>query len=199
VANVSVRGTANSCLDSSFFPVELTKFEATTSDDNQIRLTWETASELENQGFEIERSKEGKKWETLDFVKGAGTTSEVQSYKWIDDKPYSQDLNYYRLRQMDFDGTIEYSSIIVAELKMDKKEVVIAPNPATDFLNLQLNGLELETRIEIYNGSGQVVKSMTNESDNSFVQLNISDLPNSIYFVIISSGNNRQHHRFMKQ
>ncbi|MEN0048141.1 MAG: T9SS type A sorting domain-containing protein [Bacteroidota bacterium] len=193
---IQVVGGSN-CLGTSFFPVELTKFKATSKND-QIQLNWETASELENQGFEIERSREGKKWETLGFVKGAGTTSEVQRYEWMDVKPYPNKLNYYRLKQMDFDGTTEYSAIIVAELTPDKEEIIITPNPAKEFLNIQLGELEKEARVEIYNSSGQLVRSLVASRDSATIELNISDLPSSIYWVKIAAGKEKQQQKFVK-
>lgn len=186
------------CLGTSFFPVELTKFDATISKNNKIRLAWETASELDNQGFEIERSREGKKWETLDFVKGTGTTSEVQRYEWMDEKPYQEDLNYYRLKQMDFDGTTEYSAIVVAEMKSDKREIEISPNPASQFLNVRLGELEQEAVIEVYNSNGQVVKSIIASRNDITISLDISDLPSSVYWMIVSSGNTKQQQKFVK-
>jgi len=197
VINVNVVGGSD-CMDNALFPVELTNFQALASENQQIQLTWETASETENQGFEVERSREGKKWETLGFVKGVGTTVETQSYEWTDSKPYSQELNYYRLKQIDFDGTTEYSAIIVTEIKSDLDKITIAPNPANDFLNLQLEGIEKDARIEIYNSSNQLVKSLTVQRNYSSIDLNISDLPSSIYWVIISTGNTRQQSKFVK-
>lgn len=196
-ADVSIQGGTN-CVDRSFFPVELTNFEANSNSNGQVQLNWETASELENQGFEIERSREGKKWETLDFVKGVGTTFDVQQYDWIDMKPYTQGLNYYRLKQIDFDGTTDYSEIVVAELKPNKEDLLVVPNPANDFLNLQLGDVTKEVSVAIYNSGNQLMKSFPIFIENSDISLDISDLPNGIYWIMVSSRNTRQQTKFVK-
>ncbi|MEM8528097.1 MAG: T9SS type A sorting domain-containing protein [Bacteroidota bacterium] len=197
VMTVQIVG-GSGCMDNAVFPVELTKFEATANANQEIELFWETASETENQGFEIERSREGKKWETLDFVKGAGTTLEAQTYAWTDTKPYTQDLNYYRLKQIDFDGTTEYSSIIVAATKSNLDKVTIAPNPADNYVNLQLGDIERAAKIEIYNSSGQLLRTIETLPNSASIDLNISDLPSSIYWITIFSGNDYQQRKLVK-
>ena len=71
--------------------------------DGQSLLTWQTASELNNAGFEVERSADAKQWEVLGFVNGHGTTMEANDYKYLDAQPM-RGMNYYRLSQTDFDG-----------------------------------------------------------------------------------------------
>jgi len=116
-------------------PVELTSFTATAANDKVI-INWSTATELNNLGFEIERSSnlndesKNRNWQTLGFVDGAGTTTENQNYSFIDKNP-STGISYYRLKQIDFDGTfklynelkIEFSSVTDYELAQNY------PNP----------------------------------------------------------------------
>ena len=84
-------------------PVELTSFAADLL-DNRIQLNWSTASELNNAGFEVQRSEESLMWSSLGFIDGAGTTEEIHFYEFVDDNPL-RGKSYYRLRQIDFDGT----------------------------------------------------------------------------------------------
>ena len=100
-------------------PVELTSFTASLS-NNKVNLNWNTATEINNRGFEIERSLYKTKWKKIGFTAGAGTTTESKQYSFLDDlSDISSSKLYYRLRQIDFDGTFEYSEII---------EVLIAPS-----------------------------------------------------------------------
>ena len=91
-------------------PVELTSFTA-TGDGNEVQLNWTTKTELNNSGFEIQRSVDGNEWKKIIFISGYGTTSEAQNYSYID-----RDLeigNYqYRLKQIDYDGSFDYSDIV---------------------------------------------------------------------------------------
>ena len=93
-----------------FLPIELTYFKGENI-DNQNKLTWQTASEKNNHGFHIEKSTNGTDWEEIGFVQGNGTTTEVSNYEFVDnlDFPSLEDLeslNYYRLKQTDFDGKL---------------------------------------------------------------------------------------------
>lgn len=187
----------STCLDQAFFPVEFTRFEASNIDNGKIKLVWETASESDNEGFDIERSKDGYKWQTLDFLKGAGTTLEKQYYEWIDDKPYPE-INYYRLRQLDFDGDEEYSEIVVVKMT-NKGEVTLFPNPAGDFVTLDIgNETEVE-HIEIYDGQGRLVRHLPLQYSKSRQNLYLEDLAAGVYWVVISSKYDRQQIKLIKQ
>ncbi len=95
-------------------PIELTAFEA-VCEQERVVLTWETASETNSAGFEVERSVEGL-WKTVTFVPGGGTTSEPQTYRYADDAlPYAAETVFYRLKQIDTDGAFEYSDEVEVE------------------------------------------------------------------------------------
>ncbi len=122
---------ATSC---GYIPVELIYFEARQIGDQKVMLEWQTATELNNAGFDVEWSVDGDRWEVLEFIEGAGTTSEVQTYQVIHDFPVGG-LNYYRLRQVDYDGAYEYTGIEIVEIT-DENEVsndldfIVFPNPS---------------------------------------------------------------------
>jgi hypothetical protein len=100
-------------------PVELIDFSAKQSDES-ITLDWRTASEENNAGFEIQRKTEASDWISIGYVDGKGTTSQVQSYQYIDRKPIPGQ-NYYRLKQMDFDGQFEFSPIRTVLINASKR------------------------------------------------------------------------------
>lgn len=168
-------------------PVELLSFDAELMERDKVRLHWLTASELENEGFEIERSTDTKEWETIAFVKGFGTTTETQSYKYIDASPFKAS-NYYRLKQLDTDGTHEYSHIVEISLKQQNEwDLLISPNPVRDVLYYQLLGdysSNEDYHLTIYNILGIPVQEVIIQSDEKH-QLFVDALPNGSYFVLL--------------
>ncbi|MCK7526061.1 MAG: hypothetical protein MZV64_54870 [Ignavibacteriales bacterium] len=97
-------------VDPSVIPVELESFTASVS-DKQINLNWITATELNNSGFEIEKSTDNFIWNKIGFVNGKGTTTDKSYYSFNDNNPIDG-KSYYRLKQIDYDGTFTYSSIV---------------------------------------------------------------------------------------
>jgi hypothetical protein len=160
----TIRVTATSLL-----PVELVRFTGKEMDGMAL-LEWETASELNNEGFHIERSTDGLRWSELGFVAGNGTTTEAQQYEFLDEKPLSPHaggckggcVNYYRLRQMDFDGKEEYSEVVSVTSSTDWQSVLRAyPNPvAGGELTVVLpENLEGETPVQLFDSTGRLVRS----------------------------------------
>jgi len=91
-------------------PIELVKFE-TIPENNSVKVKWETNSEVNNDYFTIEKSNDGTQFLPVGTVHGAGTSSATLSYSFVDDQPY-QGINYYRLKQVDYDGQFTYSKTI---------------------------------------------------------------------------------------
>jgi hypothetical protein len=108
-------------------PVELISFEVINLDDQTNQLEWKTASEINNQGFEIERKADTATWHTL----GTVLPKSDGNYVFIDQKPF-QGTNYYRLKQIDFDGTFTYSPI--RSVYIENQDPEIYPNPVTSVL-----------------------------------------------------------------
>ena len=100
---------------SEIIPVELTSFTATTN-GKEVILNWSTATELNNQGFEIQRSTEGEEFFTVGFVNGHGTTTEQQNYSYAD-RNLDDGKYYYRLKQVDYDGSYEYSDVVEVDFR----------------------------------------------------------------------------------
>ena len=85
-------------------PVSFVWFEGKVSESGGTVLGWQTASEFNNKGFEIQRFVEGKGWITLDFVDGQGTTTEISNYTYYDEDLVLHPIKYYRLKQIDLNG-----------------------------------------------------------------------------------------------
>ena len=116
-------------------PVELTDFNA-SQENRVVELSWTTASELNNSHFDIEFSQDGNNFRVIDEVIGNGTTQEKQEYSYTHTTPVNG-ANYYRLKQVDFDGAFEYSDILVVEIERTGK-VIINPFAAIAEITVQL-------------------------------------------------------------
>lgn len=119
---------------SSVLPVELTSFIG-VSKERTINLTWATANEVNNEKFIIEAAREGEEFVGIGEIQGAGTTTEKHNYHFTHYTP-GEGVNYYRLKQIDFDGTYDYSKVVAIEMKAPNS-VVVFPNPAQDKLYVQ--------------------------------------------------------------
>jgi hypothetical protein len=162
----------------SVLPVELVRLSAKRQGED-VMLNWSTAAELNNRGFELLRSRDARRWQTIHFEPGQGTTSQPHEYAFLDETPFGG-LNYYRLRQVDFSGKSTLSHI-VSVLMGEENALQVFPNPvATGELNLFWLGEVDETlKIGLYNAAGQLVRNLLIESGNQILQ--VGDLPSGLY------------------
>lgn len=160
-------------------PVELTYFKGEAIAEGSL-LEWETVTETNNKGFEIQRSKDlnEQKWETIDFVQGNGITLETKNYTYIDQNPLDG-KNYYRLKQVDFDGAYEYSDVVEVKHEVRNKIFRVFPNPATNYV--VVDGIETGEMVQVFNVYGQLVKEFQSTSNRQ--QISINDLSNGTYYV----------------
>jgi len=121
-------------------PVDLLSFDATHLDQGYVEVSWVTASELNNSHFELERSVDGIHYEVIAQIPGAGTTQEVQQYSYRDMDTF-QGRYYYRLRQVDFDGSFEYFYTVEVIVKGTSTIGVLAayPNPVEDTYHMEIS------------------------------------------------------------
>jgi len=163
-------------------PIELISFDAKANDQNNVELLWQTAAEINNDFFTIEKSKDAESWKEVSTIDGAGNSSEKLSYKSIDERPYSG-ISYYRLKQTDFDGKFTYSPIEVVTLdRLEENQINIYPNPGTDLMTIEGNKVEL-AEFALFNIYGQNVTAslkMINQN-SSGITIDISRLSNGIY------------------
>jgi V8-like Glu-specific endopeptidase len=145
-------------------PVELTSFFANVNDFN-ITLNWSTATETNNSGFEVQRSESGE-YETITFINGNGTTTEPQAYSFTDEK-VSVGSYTYRLKQIDFDGTFEYSNVIEVDVGAPSNFVLEQnyPNPFNPSTTIKFAlPIKAEVQISVYNMLGEKVAEVFNGS-----------------------------------
>ena len=172
-------------------PIELTAFKA-ISQGKSVLLNWQTASETNNQGFEIQHSTNGRNWQALGFVAGHGTTLEEQHYGFLHRSPLT-DKNYYRLRQMDFDGAAEFSKTVFVSMKNGSVKPRIFPTVTDGVVMIENTGEELG-QISVFSTSGQLVMSTRQVS-----QLDLSALGKGLYLVQLKSEQGIVTERILKQ
>lgn len=144
--------------------------------DGAVDLTWTTASERYNSHFDIQRSANGRDWTNIGTVKGNGTTASKNSYKFTDDAPLSH-INYYRLKQVDFDDKFDYSAIVSVNMRTGGKGFMVYPNPVSDKLNLVSSSLDTEGSVQIFDMKGSLVRTLPIGNN----QLDVFDLPIGLY------------------
>lgn len=172
-------------------PVKLTHFSAKVL-ERSTQLNWATESEVNNDGFLIERSNDGYRFVELDFVKGNGTTTEYNEYRFVDlSAPVGE--NYYRLKQIDENGSFEYSNVILVRATITGSSLTLAPNPIQvgGLLSLAIDSdTEQSLDIKISNITGQKVlvtrKSVSKGSQ--IFSIDTGDLGKGIYLVQSAFG-----------
>jgi len=174
-------------------PVEFTSFSATYYSD-KVTLKWMTATEINNRGFEIQRKLGDSEWKEIGFVEGRGTITEQTEYSYIDDISLVQSsIIVYRLQQIDFDGSFEYSDEVEVEILPTKFELSQNyPNPFNPSTTIKFS-LPKDTRlkINIYNMLGELVEMIadgTFEAGYHKVTFQTSELPSGAYIYRIESA-----------
>lgn len=146
-------------------PVELLDFTVTKANKASL-ITWTTASETNNEGFDIERSTDGLSWEVIGFEKGHGNVSREIHYKWTDNNP-KPGTNYYRLNQRDFDGGSSRTETRKVRFSaLNKSEV--HPNPTTGSVTLTVDE---SCDIRVYDASGRMVANKKGEAGTNELDL----------------------------
>lgn len=184
-------------------PVELLEFNAKRQNVAEVLLSWATATEINNDGFFLQRMLDGEtEFTTLGFVDGQGNSTLTNYYDYVDENSFDG-LSYYRLKQVDFDGTESYSPIRVVEGIPRNGFVNVYPNPTNDFINVRFSAVHGKTaRIKIYAIDGKLLFDLEKEiTTDQVVQLNeTQEFPASTYLLqIIFEDGATQHYKFIKQ
>ncbi|MFT4665462.1 MAG: hypothetical protein ACI9RM_000967 [Ulvibacter sp.] len=184
-----------SCTDftNHMLPVELVDFEAEEKNEN-VYLNWSTATEINNDYFLIEHSIDGKQFEKIERVDGVGNSVLINHYNFIHKGPVNG-VNYYRLRQVDYDGRFEYSDIVSVKLRSENKEVSVYPNFFSESITVKIPLLENnytsnnERTIKVFGVYNRLVQSHKLPNSDDTIDLNFSELSEGIYFIRADMGN----------
>jgi hypothetical protein len=177
-------------------PVTWLDFSAKSKTNGTVDLNWSTATERQNSHFDIQRSANGRNWKSIGTVKGSGSSAVKRSYNFTDDAPLSN-VNYYRLKQVDFDGKFDYSTTIAVNMRTGGKGLSVYPNPVSDKLNVVSNSFDTEGSVQVFDMKGSLVK--TAQVVNN--QLDVAELPVGLYHIrlIDRTGTTTDLARFVKK
>ena len=179
-------------------PVELASFTSSVSyseSGNIVELSWATATEVNNQGFFVERKSSNSEWTSLDFIEGQGTTTETHFYTY-EDKNVAVGSYSYRLKQIDFDGSSKYydlSNVVEVSSPYTYSLSQNYPNPfnPSTKISWQLKNDGFVT-LKVYDQLGKEVATLVNEerpAGSYEIEFNASSLASGVYYYRISSGN----------
>jgi len=174
-------------------PVKFSDFSAATEENNVV-LRWTTATEINNKGFEIQRSVDRSSWTVLGFVNGAGNTVDQKKYNYTDTK-LAPGHYYYRVKQQDHDGKFEYSQVVsiifggskFSELGQNQ------PNPFSGRTSLNFSVAEkTKVTLTLFDAQGRLVKTLLNETKDAgshIIDLDLHTLKSGIYYYKMVAGN----------
>jgi len=196
--NVFVLATNNGLgayKSTTIIPVELSTFAANVV-DGEVVVTWSTASELNNSGFELERLLDAD-WQKVAFIQGKGTTTEQSDYSYVDKFRFEsyQGAVQYRLKQIDFDGTVSYSHVISVDVDFTPREFALFqnyPNPFNPATSIQYALATDEfVSLKVYDMIGNEVATLVSEQQSAGsydVNFNASNLSSGLYIYSITAG-----------
>jgi len=187
-------------LEATVLPIKLLSFSGKER-PSSIHLSWHTATEQNNDYMAVERSADGVKFEELGRVKGAGTTEQPQEYRFVDDNPI-RGLNYYRLRQVDFDGAFEYHKTIsvLFESKGSGLGVQAWPNPAQAILQARWAAdAGQPTMLRLFDASGRLMAEHRVAAGAGSFDVPLNALPAGLYFLQVRHGQEVEVMRFWKE
>lgn len=185
--------TLASASNYNILPIELVFFEAQRCDD-EVCIAWQTEIEINNDFFTVERSNDAMNFEEVARVTGAGNSLFPINYGIIDNNPLDG-ISYYRLRQTDFGGKESLSDIRAVEFDgLNSEEVLVFPNPTSDFISIKGSSKELEN-YKIFTISGlDITNAIKVVNQGSFkIELDFSALPSGIYTLITETSSHKIH------
>lgn len=173
-------------------PVELTSFSA-SYENNKVELNWITSSELNNQGFVVERKTENTDWNSIGFVAGYNTTTETHNYQFTDNE-ITANKYFYRLKQVDYDGTFEYSNIVEIDINSISEFTLNQnyPNPFNPSTKISFTlPQSTNVKLSVFNALGEKIAELMNEVKSAGtydVDFNASELSSGIYLYRLEAG-----------
>lgn len=155
--------------------------------ESGVQLEWATATEIDNDYFSIDRSMNGKDWQTITIINGNGSTSDRNNYQYFDNY-YTNKPTYYRLLQTDYDGESELFNTIVVQPNLHATNILLTPNPNDGHFAIQMSNLEEESLvdIQIFGSEGKSIEYNSLRIYNQ-IQFDLSDKPAGVYLLKITS------------
>lgn len=177
-------------------PIQLLNFTANDVQNQYVALSWQTASEENSDHFDVERSTDTSQFVKIVTVKAAGNSSTVQTYSAIDNFPV-RGYNYYRLKDVDSNGSFAYSKIVMVKFGTGNAPLIY-PNPVSSVFTA-VPGSELIREIVIYNDQGRAVQFVMGNSTDAAMKVNISLLPAGVYFLKVKTDSQIYQFKIIRQ
>ena len=178
-------------------PIELLSFTG-TEQNGDVLLNWQVASQINNDIFQIHKSRDGREWVLVGAVKGNGNTNAEFSYYLVDESPYIG-RSYYQLTQVDYNGVSETFRPITVEIQ-STIELTISPNPVEDILYLRMNEtIHGTTKISIVNTIGKTIYEKTFIGDFNTLRLNVEKYRKGYYLLNIDNKAKKGTLKFIKE
>lgn len=191
--------TSGTGVEAVAMPVILTALQAKLQNEDAV-LTWQTSQEVNNKGFEIQKSYDALNFTPIGFVNGAGSSSIIKNYSFADKKIRAGLTIYYRLKQVDNDGKTKLTNTVnVRLIKSGVSTAFIYPNPAHNAVNITFNKpVTGKTTISIINAKGQVLLTQPAVQGAVSIPVNIAAFAAGTYFIKIVDSYNTQQLQFIK-
>ncbi len=185
-------------------PVTMVSFTASLLPDKKVKLNWSTSMEINCSSYKVERSVDGNIFNEVADVAGNGTTSLFHSYSFIDDVSfYTGSIVYYRIEQLDIDGKGSYSKVLPVKLKNGNTQIIISPNPFSNYLNINMDWNKNEMiviRIIDVQGNKVISKNIQMSKGLNYISMNnLSHLPAGNYFIQFISATEITTQKITKQ
>lgn len=166
-------------------PVEFSYFQVEAKEKGAL-LSWETLVELNNDRFEIEKSIDGVAFTKIGQTEGAGNSYHTQQYNFFDPVP-AEGKNYYRLKQIDFDGQFVYSELKEVQFNYEQANFfyTVYPNPASEYIKVASPSSTEDMEVRLLNSTGKLV--MTGQLHGGETELNVQELPAGVYYLNVLS------------
>ena len=181
-------------------PVRFADFKV-RYENQQSKLSWSTASELNNDRFEVERSNDGKLFSSIGSVKGAGTATQANHYTYSDLEIFSEiGYLYYRIKQVDFNGDFNYSEIQSVKVPLlQASDISYYPNPVTDKLMVSVKKPSDRVHYSLTDVSGRLVFKHSDKYTADPLEVNLTTVPSGVYILSVTSGNKVYNERIVKK
>ena len=173
VKEFSFFALANQSGGTNVLPVELLHFTAITA-GKDVRLDWATATETDNDHFMLEHSADAIQFEPLVKIPGAGNSQQPRDYTYLHEQP-GPGIHYYRLKQVDYDGSYEYSRIVTAQVE-GSFELQVFPNPAAGLV--RVTGTSEALQYTLFDVAGRTLRRAALTPPQ---EIDLSDLPEGVY------------------
>ncbi len=181
----------NCVFNANILPIGLNKFDVNVTNENDVSLVWQTASEVNNRGFYVERSSDGQEFESIGFVEGNDNSNEIINYKFNDYDLFSG-IYYYRLKQIDFNDTYKYSEIRSATIKNPESVILFVPNPAQSYTKLYVDIKEkMYVDVQIIDMTGRLKEKikLNLNTGKQGVKINLDNYEKGVYIVKVTLNN----------